>query len=58
MSSLSDIKIDYDNYDPNIFKNDIKEYRTELKPVENYIKQIKKSNRNLILIEIKNHMNV
>lgn len=40
MSSLSDIKIDYDNYDPNIFKNDIKEYRTELKPVENYIKQI------------------
>ena len=32
--------IDYDNYDPNIFKNDINAYKTELKPTLEYIKQV------------------
>ena len=36
-----DIKeLDYENYDPNIFKNDINSYRTELKPTLEYIKQV------------------
>lgn len=36
----NDIKLDYDNYDPNIFKRSLDKYEKALEPANDYIKQV------------------